>query len=435
MSWLTTFFSREKKTTATKHLYESIVDFVDDNVSEVKQLLSSVGYNDRHKRLSDLATMSGCQVMMLCAKNKGVDKFTVVDTSNVNYSPIGTTFLWQHNQAAASMNAASVFTTLPFQNIGAIGFISVPIKNSRNVLVGILLGITSEYIVNIDASTRLMHIMSHLFEPELAYEELKRDKVQYEQRIASLNQSIEILNKDLNNERQRSIESKELRSAFLTNLSQDIRTPMNAIIGFTELLASTEDEKERQDFIEIVRQTSYSLLKAIDNLVEMSKLQANYMFRPSCPHQLNELLNDLKKRYEGKLKQLDKKVEIVTSYAYETPNDTIWNSDEIITKAFEQLLDNACKYTESGTITFGYSMTQSEANFFIADTGCGIKENDDESLFNMFNTPSQDGQMNQSGVGLAVARKYVELANGKLWLDRTYNRGARFIFSIPKEKL
>lgn len=436
MSWLSSLFGKKEKNDASSKSYESPIDFFDSNINDIKQLLSSVGFNDRHKRLCDLAYMTGCQVVILCGKLKGVDRFSVIESSDTSFVEAGTNFQWQHIQPAASMNAASIFNTLPFPNIGAIGFISVPVKNSRNTLSGILLGIITNHIENIDTSTRLLHIMAPLFDAEIECEMLRQSKQQYEQRIASLNQNIEVLNTDLKNERQRAIESKGLRSTFLTNLSQEIRTPMNAVIGFVDLLETAETDEERREFESIIKHNSMLLLKAIDNLVEISKLQSSFMFRPSCPRQLNDILNDIKHKFDGKIKQLGKDLKIVTSYSLATPNDTIWNSDEIIIKVMEQLLDNACKHTESGTITMGYTMDQTTANFFVSDMGPGIKEGEEESIFEMFNASVNIDESNGiSGLGLAIARKYVELAYGEIWVDKTYKEGARFIFTIPKEKL
>lgn len=436
MGW--SLFSRSKSKTANaaKSQYDSAADFLSENIADVKRLLSSVGYNDKHKRLIDLANMTGCQVLLLCSKLNAVDKFKVIDSSDLSYDVIGCEFTWQHNQAAASSEASTMLSKLPFPNMGATSFVSVPIKNSHNVLSGILLGLSFGKIDNMDANTRLLHIMAQPFDAEIECERLKEKQSQYDQRISSLNQTIEILNTDLAREREKSLESRELRSTFLTNFSQEIRTPMNAVVGFVDLLETAQSDEERLEFVSIIKQNSMLLLKDIDSLIEISKMQTGFMFKPAEPQQLNELLTGLKLQFEGKLKQSGKKIPIITSYALSTPEDTIWNSSEIVTKTMELLLDNACKFTDKGEITLGYTMNQKEAKFFVRDTGIGIRNGEENTIFNMFS--QGEGALERSeggGIGLALAKKYVELSNGRIWLDMDYSDGACFYFTIPTERL
>ncbi|MCQ2204486.1 MAG: HAMP domain-containing histidine kinase [Bacteroidales bacterium] len=439
MSFFSKIFGHKKADNGHKASnYTEVSDFVTDNLVDLKRLLSSTGYNDRHRRLTDLAVMCGCHVMLLCQKMTGHDKYMVIETSDRNFAVEDRTFSWQHSQPAASSDASTMLLNLPFPKIGATGFISVPIKNSKNVQTGILLGLSLNTIDNIDAKTRLLHLMAPLFDPEIEVEKLRQGKAQYEQRIVSLRQNIEVMTNDLKIEKEKSAENKELKSIFLTNLSHEIRTPMNVIMGFVDLLETTEDENDKKEFTVIIKQNCDTLLKVIDNLIEISKLQSSYMFKSSTPVQLNDLLDNIKNHTIEKLASLRKSnISVETSYAMETPNDTIWNSEEIITKTLDQLLDNACKYTEEGKIAFGYSFDHKEAIFYVRDTGCGIKNGEEEKIFNMFSVVdnSLTRQITGTGIGLAVAKKYVELANGRVWCDTGYKGGACFYFTIPTEKL
>jgi signal transduction histidine kinase len=436
MGW--NLFSRSKSKVANvaKSQYGSATEFLSDNIADVKRLLSSVGYNDKHKRLVDLASMTGCQVLLLCSKMNNIDTFKVIDCSDTSFDVIGCEFTWQHNQPAASSDAVLMLSKLPFPNISATSFISVPIKNSHNILSGILLGLSFSKIDNPDANVRLLHILAQPFDAEIECERLKAKQGQYDQRISSLNQTIEILNTDLTREREKSLESRELRSTFLTNFSQEIRTPMNAVVGFVDLLETAQTDEERMEFVGIIKQNSMLLLKVIDNLIEISKMQTSFMFKPAEPQQLNELLLNLRIQYEGKLKQSGKKIPIITSFALSTPDDTVWNSSEIITKTMDLLLDNACKFTEKGEIMIGYTTNQKEMTFFVKDTGIGIRKGEEDIIFNMF-SQGEDvaGCAEGGGIGLALARKYVELLNGKIWADTDCEEGAKFCFAIPMEKL
>ncbi len=418
--------------------YDEVSDFVSDNIIDIKRLLSSTGYNDRHRRLSDLAKMCGCHVMLLCQKIANQEKFVVIESSDRHFTAEDKTFIWQHSQPAGSSDASSMLMSLPFPKIGATGFISVPIKNQKNIQTGMLLGLALNTINDIDAKTRLLHLMAPMFDAEIEVVKLRQDKQQYEQRISSLRQNIEVMTTDLKIEKEKSAESKELKSIFLTNLSHEIRTPMNVIMGFTDLLESANDEAQRKEFISVIKQNCDMLLKVIDNLIDISKLQSSYMFKASAPVQLNDLLDTMKKKTMQKLALLGKfDISVETSYAMESPNDTIWNSAEIIIKTIEQLLDNSCKFTEKGKITFGYTFDHKEVTFYVRDTGCGVKSGEEDSIFNMFSIADNSlvRQSTGTGIGLAVAKKYVELANGRVWCDTGYKGGACFYFTVPTEKL
>ena len=235
-----------------------------------------------------------------------------------------------------------------------------------------------------------------------------------------------MLNNDLDRERNIANESRSLKSAFLTNLSHEIRTPMNAIMGFMDLVQTSTDVKERNEFIDIMKQNCHQLLTVIDSLIDISKLQSNYLLKPPCPVQLNELLSEVKQKYEARLRRDKKDVTIETAFALKTPNDTIWNSDEIINKVMGLLMDNACKRTERGKISISYSINHKEATFCVTNTGPDVKPGSVSDEFKLFD---------EATGGLAIASKYLALANGRIWVDTTYRDGTCFYFSIPTDKL
>ena len=217
---------------------------------------------------------------------------------------------------------------------------------------------------------------------------------------------------------------------------------MNDILGFSDLLGQTEDPNDRRKFVAFIKMSGHRLLDVIDNLIEISKLQSNYMLKVACPVQLNLLLDNLKSKYEAVIAKSGKPIVIESSYGLETPNDTIWRSDEIITKAMDNILNNACRYTQSGKILMSYTFNHREATFCVTDTGQGIKPGTENSIFNMFNMEFEsieNGADYEScktqGIGLAVAKEYIMLAGGKIWVDTSYKDGACFYFTIPADKL
>lgn len=404
----------------------------------VKAMLGFTGYNDVGRRLANLASLTKCRVVALCGTTDGQDKFIVEKSTSAELCKTGQTFTWQHIQPWVSTDYASISDTLPFNDLESSAILSAPVKNERNIIVGVVIGLTADKQNDINSKLQILHLLTPPLEAELRYMKQIRENRLQEMRIASLNQNIEVLNNDLDKERNIATESRNLKSAFLTNLSHEIRTPMNAIMGFMDLVQNSKDDAERNEFINIMKQNCHQLLCVIDSLIDISKLQSNYMLKPPCPVQLNELLSEVKQKYEARLRRDGKNVTIDTAFALETPNDTIWNSDEIISKVMDLLMDNACRNTESGKISISYSINHKEATFCVTDTGAGVKPGSEDRVFDLFDeAPDGSGTLDNhgKGIGLAIASKYLALANGRIWIDTTYKGGACYYFSIPTEKL
>lgn len=430
--------TKSNRKTDTASTFVDMPTFVHDNQATIKRLLCSYGYNDSNKRLAELADMIDCPVLLLCTKLRTMGSFSVLKCNDGQYDVTGRVFQWQHMQVAASTNAEQALADLPFPKIGATAYISAPIKNKRNMVTGILLGLYIYGIPDVDNKTRLLHLVAPLFETELELEEMKNNLQQYETRIASLNQNLEIMQSDLKREKEKSMESTELKRLFLTNLSQEIRTPMNVVIGFVDLLGSSESQEEQQIFIEIIKQNSNLTLKVIDSLVEISKIQSSYMSKSSVPSSLNKVIDDVVATFTKKIAQAGKDITIDFKHYVASPNDTIWNSDEIISKTLEQILNNSIENTESGTISIVYEIGQKESLFTITDTGIPIKPEEEHNIFNLVATADASELTEKSrvkGVGLSLAQKYINVASGKIWIDMNYAGGAKYCFLIPTEKL
>lgn len=418
-------------------VYANGADFMANNIAMVKTILSFTGFNDPDRRLANIAQIAKCRVMALCKLDDDQDRFTVVKSTNEDMCKVGQSFTWQHILPWGSTDASAA-APLPFRSPDCPITLSVPVKDDRNILAGVVIGLSMDRTIDIDTKLQVMHLLTPPLEAEIRCIREKEENRQLSQRIAALNQNIEVLNTDLDKERKIATESRNLKSAFLTNLSHEIRTPMNAIIGFMNLVQNAKEPKERDEFIEIMRQNCHQLLYVIDSLIDISKLQSNYMLKPPCPVQLNELLSEVKQKYAALLRREGKAVDIETSFALETPNDTIWNSDEIINKVMCILMDNACKHTTSGRITISYSINHKEATFCVADTGPGVPQDEANGIFDLFaggGVGTHTAEAHGKGSGLAIASRYLALANGRIWLDTSYRSGACFYFSIPTEKL
>ncbi len=431
-------FNRHKAKRQQPTAYASSAEFVSKNIADLKHLLNFTGYNDPNKNIESLAKIAHCRLIVLCLPADGHNNYTVVKSSNVNICKCGSSIAWQHIQPWASSDYQSLAPQLPFADSECTEILSVPVKGEHNILSGIIIAISTDKSTDVNVKLQMLHLLTPPFEAELRCVRQKHEIRQLEQRIASLNQNIEILNTDLEKERNIATESKNLKSAFLTNLSHEIRTPMNAVVGFMDLVESAQNDQDRHDFITIMKQNCRQLLRVIDSLIDISQLQSNYLLKPPCPTQLNELLTKTKQKYEDLIRHANKDIVIETSFALDTPNDTIWNSDEIIDKVMDLLMDNAFKFTERGKISISYSINHKEATFCVTDTGPGVKPGSEGKIFELFDEHEkigEDGEQHGKGTGLAIASRYLSLAGGRIWLDTSYRGGACFYFSIPADKL
>ncbi len=240
---------------------------------------------------------------------------------------------------------------------------------------------------------------------------------------------------NLQKAKEKAEESETLKSSFLTNLSHEIRTPMNAIIGFSDLLSSEElSEPEKAEYIEVIKRSGKNLVSIIDDLIEMSKIDTNQVEPNFSEFDLDLVLNSILQIIEITIPK-DKPVKVfIDKPKYPIIYQLI--SDETkLRQIIINLLNNAVKYTEKGSVNFGYTVNPNDNSleFYIKDTGIGISEDKLESIFNRFNRIQNDKTINISGLGLglAISKAYIEMLGGRIWVNSMENTGTTFFFSIP----
>jgi len=249
---------------------------------------------------------------------------------------------------------------------------------------------------------------------------------------ASLNKEYETQNKLLTLAVSKAEESDRLKSAFLANMSHEIRTPMNGILGFSELLKepglSGEDQSK---YISVIEKSGARMLSTINDLIEMSKLEAGQMIVSISEVKVNEQLeyiyNFFKPELEGKGLQFTYSKSVSES-------EVIINTDgEKLYGIMTNLVKNAIKYTNEGSIEFGCSLKENFAEFFVKDTGIGISDDRQQAVFERFVQAdiSKSKPFEGSGLGLAISKAYVELLGGKIWVESEEGKGSIFYFTIP----
>ena len=232
-------------------------------------------------------------------------------------------------------------------------------------------------------------------------------------------------------------ESDRLKTAFLANMSHEIRTPMVAIIGFSELL---EDEsltiEERREYINIINSSCRDLLNVLDGIIDIAKIDSNQMFVNESSFNLNTLLTELHKEYENEKSLIGKDNLVI--YVEHPPADHnyVINSDrDKLRQIIKNLLSNALKFTEEGSITFGYSKQEGKLHFFVKDTGKGIAATMQSVIFEKFR--QEEEQLSRSfggtGLGLSISKGLVDLLGGEIWLVSSEGQGTTFFFTIPNK--
>jgi signal transduction histidine kinase len=234
-------------------------------------------------------------------------------------------------------------------------------------------------------------------------------------------------------------EADRLKTAFLTNMSHEIRTPMNAIIGFSELLADPGINKEDiASYTKIIKNRSSHLLQIVNDILDISRIEANQVELKESPLILNQLLDDLYLFYAQKLID-DKKFRILLNIekSLDDSNSVICIDELRLRQVLGNLLDNAVKFTHEGSIEFGYRLIADEFVFHVSDTGIGIPEEKHEVIFERFRQvdASLARQYGGNGLGLAICKAFVELMGGKIWLESNQGSGTTFYFSIRSGKV
>ena len=231
-------------------------------------------------------------------------------------------------------------------------------------------------------------------------------------------------------------ENDRLKTAFLHNISHEVRTPMNSIVGFSDLLADPDTlPEERKHFTEIIIQNSNQLLSIINDIVNIATIEAGQEKAIINPVNINSICNLVYEQFFQKAKSQN----IVLVFNNYLPNEEsdIMTDGTKLTQILTNLINNALKFTEEGYIELGYSVEGDYLKFFVKDTGIGIPQEKHEEIFKRFSqlNLAKNYQYRGSGLGLSISKAYVELLGGKIWIQSLPGNGSTFYFTIPYTKV
>ena len=225
--------------------------------------------------------------------------------------------------------------------------------------------------------------------------------------------------------RDKAEELDRLKSAFLANMSHEIRTPLNAIVGFSSLLAETDSRSERQEYIKIVQENNELLLQLISDILDLSKIEAGTFNFVYTNVDVNETCAEIIKSMSMKV---SKGVELI--FEEPLPECYLYTDKNRFTQVISNFINNALKFTQQGSITLGYEqVSHQKIKFYVRDTGMGIPEEKQKSIFERFvklNTFVQG-----TGLGLSICKSIVSQMGGEIGVDSTEGVGSCFWFTHP----
>ncbi len=320
--------------------------------------------------------------------------------------------------------------------------ISVPLKGASNSVIAVLSALFSLPVEHEKYVKTLLFMFSSRLSLELDHliseRELKRRNLEllvFKEELIQKNKELDKINKELRHANLKAEESDKLKSSFLANLSHEIRTPMNAIIGFTEILKSNHlTEEEQAEYLDIVHQNGNQLLRVMDALIDISKLQAKAYVDERETVSINEMMIDLRDYFQKIIEVNQKPIKLKMYIDAEDGSDKIFTQKEAIFKVFDHLLDNSVKFTHKGEILFGYQQDNDFYEFFVKDTGIGIPKGEETKIFDLFRQIDTENNrdFDGNGIGLSIVKRYIEVMKGSVWAEPDQTEGALFKFRVPK---
>ncbi len=227
-------------------------------------------------------------------------------------------------------------------------------------------------------------------------------------------------------------ESNRLKSAFLANMSHEIRTPMNGILGFTSLLRDANLSVENQkNYIDIIEKSGDRLLNTVNDIIEISKIESGELSVKKSTVDLIGHLTTQVKFFAPEAKK--KNINIIMQNNIDGNDLTITTDKNKLSSILSNLIKNAIKYTDEGTIKVGFKTKNNQVLFSCQDTGIGIPASRQEAIFNRFEQADIDDKHAHqgSGLGLAIVKSYVEMLDGRIWVESEEGKGSTFYVSLP----
>ena len=246
------------------------------------------------------------------------------------------------------------------------------------------------------------------------------------------NEQLEIANKKLKEYEEKALKAEkasQMKSLFLANMSHEIRTPLNAIEGFSRVIAETESEEERLRYFQIIESNNQRLTSLINDILDLSRVESGEVVIRKTSTDLDELC-------QGVLQMFKFRIPEGVKFEWSKPlmSATMNTDGNRLTQVFSNLISNALKHTQKGSITFGYRLIEEsqKIEFYVKDTGTGIAPEFLPHIFDIY--ASKDAEQQKGfGLGLALCKIIVEKLGGKISVDSVEGQGSTFVVTLPFE--
>lgn len=241
-----------------------------------------------------------------------------------------------------------------------------------------------------------------------------------------------ILWNDLVAAKEKAEESDRLKSAFLANISHEIRTPMNGILGFSALLKEPRlSGEEQQEYIDLIQQSGERMLCLINDLIDISRIDANETQMQVAETSINKLMHNLYLFFKPEAD--NKKLGLICKTGLAEKESIIVTDSGKLTQIITNLIQNALKFTAEGHIAIGYVRKDNMLEFYVADTGIGVPVEMENRIFERFR--QIDNSLSRAhegaGLGLSISKALVEMLGGRIWVESAESGGSRFMFTLP----
>lgn len=273
--------------------------------------------------------------------------------------------------------------------------------------------------------------MNNLLQTRYLFRQIQNQNLLLDQKVKVRTEELELINEKLKNAYEKVEASDRFKSTLINTISHEVRTPLNGILGFSEILAeNTVSIEEKKLFLSKIYESSHRLIKTITDFIDISNLMAksqSVVRKKLSPDLLiKQVVDDYSKI------SLQKKIPVIPDFQNEAEISLLSDS-EILRKILSNLLDNALKFTHKGKVRIGFKQENERLRFFIEDTGIGIAKDKIEEIFKAF--VQEDSGYNRSfdgnGLGLTIAQNFVELLEGTIWIESEKGVGTKVFFEVP----
>lgn len=269
---------------------------------------------------------------------------------------------------------------------------------------------------------------------EESNKKIEKQKSELQQSRNNLEKTVRERTFELETAKKRAEESEQLKMAFLSNMSHEIRTPMNAIVGFASLLADLElSREEKEEYVRQINVNSESLLLLIDDILDLSKIEANQLRISPEKFEVYQFVNQVYVNWKQIQKSKNSKIEF--KFISKLPKGSIYvfSDEQRIRQVVNNLLDNAFKFTSHGEIKLMCELKNSNVVLSVSDTGIGVSEEDKNYIFDRFRKAESSGNKlyRGAGLGLTISHKITKMLKGEIWIESIKGQGSVFHLSLP----